>query len=143
MKTTDFQHLLLRAAVVAMGADGDVAEEEKRELARVASSTAYFLGFNYNESLPLLLAEGRNHQSGAALALAQAVEEGHLKPKQEEVLMEVLLRIIEADAVVQPAERTLLRTLRQVLQLSDGTLLTRFPRLLTYLMPDTDEPLHI
>ena len=143
MKTTDFQLLLLRASVVAMAADGDVAEAEKQELAEVVNSTAYFLGFSHEEALTLLLADKNNYGSGAVLALAQAVREGHLKPRQEEVLVEVLLRIIEADAVVQPAERELLRTLRQALQLSDGALLTRFPRLLTYLMPDADESLHV
>lgn len=143
MKTNEFQLLLLRASVVAMAVDGDIAEEEKQELARIVGSSAYFLGFSHETLLPQLLTDDANHGSGAAGTLAQIIREGNLKPRQEEVLIEVLLCIIEADAVVQPAERDLLRTLRSAWQLSDGVLMTRFPRLLTYLLPASDDPLHV
>ena len=141
MKTNDFQALLLRAAVVAMAADGEIADVEKAELGRLAGSTAYFLGFDHARALPGLLADPATAGPAAPAALAQAVAAGALNLRQEEALVDVLLRIIEADAVVQPAERALLRTLRPALQLPDATLLGRFPKLLRYLLPDAGEAL--
>lgn len=143
MRTSDFQSLLLRAAVVAMGVDGDVAEQEKKALAQVAASTAYFLGFDHVNALPSLLGDENNFGAAAPEILALAIQEGHLKPRQEEAMIEVLLRIIEADAVVHLTERELLRKLRNTWQMSDGVLLARFPQLLHYLMPDTGVPLHL
>ncbi len=136
MKTNDFQALLLRAAVVAMAADGEIADAEKAELARMAGSTAYFLGYDHATALPGLLADPGTAGPAAPAALAQAIAAGALNLRQEEALVDVLLRIIEADAVVQPAERALLRTLRPALQLPDAALLGRFPKLLRYLLPD-------
>lgn len=139
MKSKDFQALLLRAAVVAMAVDGEVAEAEKQELARVANSTAYFLGFDHAALLPDLLADGLNTVDGAVAGLVEAVAQAQLNDQQESVLLDVLLRVIEADEVVLPAERELLRALRPVLHLPDALLLGRFPRLLGYLMSDGEE----
>ena len=139
MKSKDFQALLLRAAVVAMAADGEVAEAEKQELARVANSTAYFLGFDHAALLLDLLADGQNTVDGAVAGLVEAVAQAQLNDQQESVLLDVLLRVIEADEVVLPAERELLRALRPVLHLPDALLLGRFPRLLGYLLSDGEE----
>ena len=139
MKTAEFQSLLLRAAVVAMAADGDIAEEEKIELSRVTGSTAYFLGFDHASALPDILADSSIASSAAPAALGQAIVAGALNLRQEEALLDVLLRIIEADHVVLPAERALLRTLRPALQLPDATLLGRFPQMLRYLLPDVSD----
>lgn len=139
MKSKDFQALLLRAAVVAMTVDGEVAEAEKQELARVANSTAYFLGFDHAALLPNLLADRENTAAGAVARLVEAVVAAQLNDQQESVLMDVLLRVIEADEVVLPTERELLRALRPMLHLPDALLLGRFPRLLGYLMSDDGE----
>ncbi len=139
MKSKDFQALLLRAAVVAMAADGEVAETEKQELARVANSTAYFLGFDHTALLPDLLADEKNTAAGAVARLAEAVAAAQLNDRQESALLDVLLRVIEADEVVLLAERELLRALRPVLHLPDALLLGRYPRLLGYLMSDGED----
>lgn len=138
MKCKDFQALLLRTAVVAMAADGEVAEAEKQELARVASSTAYFLGFDHITLLPDLLADGKNTAAGAVARLAETVAAAQLNDRQESVLLDVLLRVIEADGVVLSAERELLRALRPVLRISDTLLLGRYPQLLGYLISDNE-----
>lgn len=142
MKTVDFQHLLLQAAVVAMAADGEVAEEEKQELARIVNSTAYFLGSDHTTTLPVLLADSSNFGNEAIRKLTRLIQEGDLKPRQEEVLLEVLLRIVEADSIVNSAEREMLRVLRPCFQQTDTALLTRFPRLLNYMLPSSDDSLH-
>lgn len=139
MKPNDFQALLLRAAVVAMAADGDIAEEEKQELANIASSTAYFLGFDHVGTLSTLLADKDNLNAEAINRLINTVASAKLSDHQEPVLLDILLRVIEADNVVMPAERELLRLLRPVLHLSDGVIFGRHPRLLGYLMSNSDE----
>jgi tellurite resistance protein len=136
MKSKDFQALLLRAAVVAMAADGEIAESEKQELAQVANSTAYFLGFDHSKLLPDLLADEDNTSADAVARLVEAVAQAQLNDQQESILLDILLRVIEADEVVMPAERELLRALRPVLHISDALLLGHHPRLLGYLMPD-------
>lgn len=134
MKSKEFQALLLRAAVIAMAADGEIAEAEKQELARIASSTAYFLSRDYTALLPQLLADGGNTSAGAVARLVETVAAAQLNDQQESALLDVLLRVIEADEVVLRAERDLLRALRPVLHISDALLLGRYPRLLGYLM---------
>lgn len=111
---------------------------EKAELSRLAGSTAYFLGYNHAQALPGLLADPGTAGPAAPAALAQAVAAGALNLRQEEALLDVLLRIVEADKVVQPAEQALLRTLRPALLLPDATLLSRFPQLLRYLLPNAE-----
>jgi uncharacterized tellurite resistance protein B-like protein len=136
MKSKEFQALLLRAAVVAMAADGEIAEAEKQELARIASSTAYFLGLDYTALLPQLLADGGNTGASAVGHFIEAVAIAQLNDQQESMLLDVLLRVIEADEVVLRAERELLREIRPVLRISNVLLLGRYPRLLGYLMSD-------
>ena len=131
--------MLLRAAVVAMAADGEVAEAEKQELAQVASSTAYFLGLDHATLLPQLLADGGNTDASAVGRLIETVAIAQLNDQQESVLLDVLLRVIEADEVVLPAERELLRALRPVLRISDTLLLGRYPRLLGHLVSDGED----
>lgn len=138
MKSNEFQALLMRAAVVAMAADGEVAEEERQELAHIANSTAYFLGFDHATILPQLLADSLNTNAHAASTLVKAVANANLSDIQKPVLLDVILRVVEADKVVRPAERALLRALREVLNLPDGLLLGHHPRLLGYLMTDGD-----
>ena len=122
-----------------MAADGEVAEAEKQELAQVASSTAYFLGLDHATLLPQLLADSGNTDSSAVGQLIEAVAAAQLNDQQESVLLDVLLRVIEADEVVLRAERELLRALRPVLHISDALLLGRYPRLLGYLMSDGED----
>lgn len=121
-----------------MAADGEVADAEKQELAQVANSTAYFLGFDHTALLPELLADEENTAAGAVVRLAEAVAAAQLNDRQESVLLDVLLRVIEADELVLPAERELLRALRPVLRISDTLLLGRYPQLLGYLMSDNE-----
>jgi len=143
MKTEDFQHLLLQAAVMAMAVDGKIADEEKQELARMAGSMAYFLGFDHAAVLPALLADTNNFGNNAIHRLTQTIQEGNLKPRQEATLIEVLLRIVEADSVVNSAEREMLRTLRPYLKQTDTALLTRFPCLLKYMLSNSEDSLHV
>jgi uncharacterized tellurite resistance protein B-like protein len=138
MKTSEFQALLLRAAVVAMAVDGEIAETEEQELAHIASSTAYFLGFDHAATLVQLVSNSENTDTYAVTRLVDSVAQANLRDNQEIVLLDVLLRVIEADEVVLPSERILLRALRPVLQLPNSTLLGRYPRLLGYLMPDSE-----
>ena len=139
MKSKDFQTLLLRAAVVAMAADGEIAEAEKQELAQIANSTAYFLGFDHATLLSELLADADNTDASATDRLVQAVVAAQLNDQQESVFLDVMLRVIEADEEVLPAERNLLRALRPVLRISDTLLLGHYPHMLGYLMSDGDD----
>jgi hypothetical protein len=66
----------------------------------------------------------------------EAVAIAQLNDQQESMLLDVLLRVIEADEVVLRAERELLREIRPVLRISNVLLLGRYPRLLGYLMSD-------
>jgi Trp operon repressor len=141
MKTAEFQALLLRTAVVAMAVDGEVAEREQEELAHIANSTAYFLGYDHATVLTLLLANSENTDVNAVARLVNAIEQGNLRENQEIVLVDVLLRVIEADEVVLAAEKDLLRALRPALRLPNATLFSQYPRYLEYLMLNDDTKL--
>lgn len=133
MKPTEFQELLFQSAVSMMAIDGIIHDHEKEELLNIVKKTPYFFDFEFNDHLDnnliLLKKEGKD----AINNLLDTISGSELNEKQELILIEVLLKIIEADDNISNDEVKFLHLIKSRLKTTEETLISRFPRQIEYL----------
>lgn len=133
MTTSHFQILLSKAAVAAMAIDGEIHDNEVKELRAVASQTPYFFDFDYNQALDentsFVKAQGKNAINQWLDEIAQA----ELSDKQKWILVEVLLRVMDADHKADPSELIFLQLVITKIHLNEEQLITRFPTYIHWL----------
>jgi len=128
MKNQDFKDFLFKSAVMAMACDGDIAETEIEEIKIIIANEIYFIGFEFEESLRNNIANIRVNGKNAINQYLQEIETNDLNEHQEILLIEVLLRIIEADNNIQPNELKFLRMAKCKLKVDEQTLIVKFPK---------------
>jgi uncharacterized tellurite resistance protein B-like protein len=128
MKNQDFKDFLFKSAVMAMACDGDIAETEIEEIKIIVANEIYFIGFEFEEPLRNNIANIRANGKNAINQYLQEIETNDLNEHQEILLIEVLLRIIEADNDIQPNELKFLRMAKCKLKVDEQTLIVKFPK---------------
>ena len=101
MKNQDFKEFLFKSAVMAMACDGDIAETEIAEIKNIVANEIYFMGYDFEEPLKNNIDNIKANGKGAINQYLQEIGTNNLNEHQEILLIEVLLRIIEADNDVQ------------------------------------------
>ena len=132
MKNIDFQKMLFRSAVSVMAVDGNISDTEVQELTNIVKTTAYFFDFDYDEELKNNIAEIRQGGKIAINKYLADLSTCELSEKQELILVEVLLRMIEADNEVAPNELKFFQLVKSKLKTPEEILITKFPRQIEY-----------
>jgi uncharacterized tellurite resistance protein B-like protein len=127
MKTQLFKEFLFESAVIAMGCDGDIATSEIEELKKIVTNEIYFMGYSIEEPLKVHLANIKANGKNAINNYLKSIESLNLSDNQEVLLIEVLLRIIEADSDIQISEVKFLQMAKAKLKLDEQTLIMKFP----------------
>ena len=134
MKTNDFQTFLLKSAVTAMACDGRIDDSEIREIKDMAKNEAYFMDQELDQSLQdyrdYIQANGKKAVNEYLNELAQA----NLNPRQELLLIEVLIRTIEADRRIEDNEIKFLQLVKSKLNITEQAIITKFPKQMNYLI---------
>lgn len=134
MKNQDFKEFLFKSAVMAMACDGDIAESEIEEIKNIVTNEIYFMGYDFEVPLKSNIDNIKaNGKSAINLYLNEIVEK-NLNEQQEILLIEVLLRIIEADSVIQPSELKFLQMAKAKLKIKEETLIVKFPKSVDHLL---------
>lgn len=136
MKATDFQKLLFKAAITTTAVDGEIHQDEISEIKNIAESTAYFLDFDYEEILEQTVFEVKSKGKAYINQFLTELKTIELSEKQELKLIEVLLRVIEADKVIENNEVEFLQLVKSRLKTSDETLISLFPNQIEHLIKD-------
>lgn len=128
MKNIAFKKVLFRAAFSVMACDGEIHESEVAELKDMAENSLYFDGLDHEIELNELVNEMRLKGSQAIKEFFTLIEQWGLSEKQEFQMIEVLVRIVEADDKVDNSELHFIHNIRRHLKISDESLIVSFPR---------------
>lgn len=142
MKNQDFKDFLFKSAVMAMACDGDIAETEIEEIKAIVTNEIYFMGYDVEAPLQDNIDNIKANGKGAINQYLEEIGTSNLNEHQEILLIEVLLRIMEADNVVQPRELKFLQMAKSKLQVDEQTLIVKFPKQIDYLLNFHNYGLH-
>jgi uncharacterized tellurite resistance protein B-like protein len=134
MKNTDFKTFLFKSAVMAMACDGDIVEEEINEIKKIVSNEIYFMGYDFEEPLKSNIENIKVNGKNAINQYLQEIVTNELNEHQEILLVEVLLRMIQADAKVEESELRFLHLAKSRLKTDEQTLIIKFPYQVDYLV---------
>jgi len=142
MKNTDFKDFLFRSAVMAMACDGDISDEEVNEIKNIVANEIYFMGYDFEEPLKSNIENIKANGKGTINLYLQEIGTNNLTEHQEILLIEVLLRIIEADNNVQTSELKFLQMAKAKLKVDEQTLIVKFPKQIDHLLDFHNYGLH-
>jgi uncharacterized tellurite resistance protein B-like protein len=126
MNQISFEHLLFRTAFCVMSCDGEVHDREVEELKLIAQNTTYFPDIDLNKDLSDLLDDVKANGKGIIDDLFAKLRESELGPIEELLLIEVTLRIINADEALDDNEVRFIQLLRKELKVHDEIIIQRF-----------------
>jgi uncharacterized tellurite resistance protein B-like protein len=142
MKNQEFKDFLFKSAVMAMACDGDIAETEIEEIKTIVANEIYFMGYDIEEPLKLNIDNIKANGKDAINQYLLEIETNDLNEHQEILLIEVVLRIIEADNDVQSSELKFLQMAKAKLKIDEQTLIVKFPQQIDHLLDFHNYGLH-
>ena len=142
MKNQDFKDFLFKSAVMAMACDGDIAETEIEEIKSIVEHEIFFMGYDFEEPLKNNIDNIKANGKDAINQYLQDIEIKNLNEHQEILLIEVVLRIIEADNYIQSSELKFLQMVKAKLKVDEQTLIVKFPKQIDHLLDFHNFGLH-
>lgn len=142
MKNSEFKDFLFKSAVIAMACDGDIAEEEINEIKTIVANEIYFMGYEFEEPLQKNIEAIKINGKNAVNQFLQEITNNDLNEHQELLLIEVLLKIIQADTKVEENELRFLHLAKSKLKTDEQTLIIKFPHHIDYLIDFNNYGLH-
>lgn len=128
MRGIEFKKVLFKAAFVVMACDGEVHQSEVDEIHAIANDELYFDGLDIDKELKALLSELKDKGHDLVNQFFELINNTKFSDLQEFQMLEVVLRIIEADDKIDDNEVNFLQQMKKCLDVSDITLITKFPR---------------
>jgi len=129
MEKNEFKKILFKVAFCAMACDGEIQKEEIEELKIMDKKTSYFAEIDLSDELKQLVNDFKNKGTKVIEELFELLRKTKLNPIQELLVLEVALRIINADKKHDENEIKFINFLRSKLELHDETINDRFGKL--------------
>ena len=126
MESIEFKKILFKTAFCVMACDGDIDELEIEEMKKIDSSTSYFNDIDLSSELTSLISSVKSRGKIVVQELFKTLRDNELSMVQELLIIEVALRIINADNKVDENEIKFLNLLRSKLDIANATLIDRF-----------------
>jgi len=126
MDKNGFKKLLFKVAFCTMACDGYIDKREIEELKVMDKKTSFFEAIDLSEELKQLIKDIDNKGTKVIEDLFSCLRETKLNPIQELLVLEVALRIINADNKHDENEIKFIHLLRSKLELHDETINDRF-----------------
>ncbi len=134
MKPYVFQDFLFKSAITVMACDGSIEEKEIKEIRKMAENEIYFMGYEYEQPLNNNIANIKANGKNAINQYLSELSSTDLSDKQELLLIEVLIRTIEADEQTHLNEIKFLQLVKAKLKTSEEILISKFPNQIGYLV---------
>jgi uncharacterized tellurite resistance protein B-like protein len=142
MKNSEFKDFLFKSAVIAMACDGNIAEEEICEIKNLVANEIFFMGFEFEGPLQKNVEAIRKNGRNAVNHFLQELAISDLNENQELLLIEVLLKVIQADAKVEENELRFLHLVKSKLKTDEQTLIVKFSHQIENLLDFNNYGLH-
>ncbi len=129
MKNVEFRKILFKGAFSVMACDGEVAESEVAEMKEMLINSPYFDSLDHETELKLAFADLKLNGTKSIQMFFQTLENSDLSERQELQMVEVLIRMVQADNKVDDNELIFMHNIKSRLKkLSDEKLIVHFPR---------------
>jgi len=129
MQTEDFKKLLFKTAFCVMACDGNIDESEIEEMKKIDSTTTYFNDIDLSIELDKLISDLKNKNVKIVKNLFDSLRENTLSISQELLILEITLRIINADNIFDENEVRFLNLIRSKLDVADKIISERFGKI--------------
>lgn len=129
MDKNKFKKILFKVAFCTMACDGHIDDREIEELQIMNKKTSFFEAIDLSEELKQLIKDLAKKGTKVIEELFVCLRETKLNPIQELLVLEVALRIINADGKHDENEVKFIHLLRSKLELHDETINDRFGEL--------------
>lgn len=126
MEKSTFKKLLFKVAFCTMACDGHIDEREVEEMKMINKNTSFFDDIDLSQELTWLISEFGNRGAQITNDLFETLKNSVLNPIQELIVLEVALRIINADHKHDENEIRFIHFLRAKLKIHDEVIVDRF-----------------
>ena len=129
MDKNEFKKILFKVAFFIISCDGHIDDREVEELKIMDKKTSFFEAIDLSDELEQLIKDLKNKGKKVVEELFVCLRETKLNPIQELLVLEVALRIINADDKHDENEVKFIHLLRSKLEIHDETINDRFGEL--------------
>ena len=138
MVQSEFKKVLFELAFYVMVCDGELHEKELEEIKSIADDSIYFDGLNHEQELSALINNFKSEGINSVVEFYKRLEVTEFESTEEKHLIEVLIRIVEADERVDDNEIKFISKIRKQLNISDTEIIMNFPKHIDLLIPAID-----
>lgn len=129
--------LFLKTLFSCSACDGDIAAEEIELVKVLIDSVDYFENINVEETLNKYVAEINVQGKMFLRNYLNEISNTALSEQDQITLVDLAIRMIEADNIIQYSEVKFFKKIRERLSVSDEAILSELPNSEEYLLPDT------
>lgn len=126
MEKKEFKKILFKVAFCTMACDGNIDSREVEELKSMDKNTSFFDDVDLSDELDQLVKDFKSKGTKVIEELFLDLKQTKLNPIQELIVLEVALRIINADEKHDENEIRFIHFLRSKLELHDEIIIDRF-----------------
>lgn len=138
MVQSEFKKILFQLAFYVMACDGELHDKELAEIKSIAEGSIYFDGIDYEKEIGSLIDNFKSHGITSVTNFYKTLETTEFENTEEQHLLEVLIRIVEADDRVDENEVKFISKVRKQLNISDTDIIIKFPKHIDLLIPPID-----
>lgn len=118
--------MLFDIACATVACDGHIDDREVRELRFIDESTTYFGDIDLSGQLEHFLQNVKLHPEETINDIVLQLRKMSLSPVEELLVLEVALRLVYADIIIDPEEIKFLKLIRSFLSIDDEIIRQRF-----------------
>lgn len=130
----EFKKMLFKGAFSMMACDGNIHTNEINEIKALAQNSPYFSDLDYEMEIIEARNELRIEGAKSIERFLAGIGQSDLTEKQELMLIEVLIKIIEADEQIESSELKFMQMIKENLKVNEETLVAKFPTHIDYLL---------
>jgi hypothetical protein len=126
MDKIEFKKVLFKVAFCTMACDGDIDDREVAEIKLMDKKANYFADIDLSNELEQLINDFNVNGVGIIEKLFEEIAQTDFNPIQELLILEVAIRIIYADNIVDENEIKFFKFLRSKLKIANSVISDRF-----------------
>lgn len=132
------QELYLKTMFCCMACDGDIAQEEIEMVRNMAASSPMFEGIDVEKKINAYVSAINRDGRKFLIRYLDGLSQEELAPSEQLQIVDLSIRMIEADNRIEYSEVKFFKKIRARLTLPDEQILARHPDKEDFLLPDID-----
>lgn len=136
MDTITFDKLLLQTAFCCMASDGNIDQREVSIIKSMCKKSEFFHNINFQDEINKLITDLNTTGKVFIQHYFDLLKSAGLSEQEELTLIDFAVQTINADEKIEYSEIKFFKNIRYRLNVSDETILAKFPELEQYLEED-------